>query len=158
MSEYVQKSFTFWVSYFDVARRLNAKNRLALYDAIMDYMFLDIDREEELGANKSTSQAYLVYLSKKDNFKTSKLRAQAGAANKTESNDNQNEIKSNQNAPKVKVKDKAKEKEKEKGKTESSTPAACTRCGGVLSPTSTYTAEKRQRIYRCPECGEEVAL
>ena len=148
MSEYVQKSFTFWVSYFDVARRLNAKNRLALYDAIMDYMFLDIDREEELGANKSTSQAYLVYLSKKDNFKTSKLRAQAGAANKTESNDNQNGIKRNQKAPKVKDKD----KEKEKGKTE--TPSACPKCGGVLLLTGIH--DDRRVMLRCEACGEEV--
>ena len=148
MSEYVQKSFTFWVSYFDVARRLNAKNRLALYDAIMDYMFLDIDREEELGANKSTSQAYLVYLSKKDNFKTSKLRAQAGAANKTESNDNQNGNKRNQKAPKVKDKD----KEKDKGKTE--TPSACPKCGGVLLLTGIH--DDRRVMLRCDACHEEV--
>ena len=148
MSEYVQKSFTCWVSYFDVARRMNPKNRLAFYDAMMDYIYLGIDREAELAADKRTSQAYFAFLANKAQFKKSKLRSEAGSTIKTESNGNQNGIKRNQNAPK----DKDKVKEKEKGKTE--TPAACPTCGGVLLLTGLHIGKRV--MLRCEACGEEV--
>lgn len=152
MSEHEQKSFTFWVGYFDAAKRMNAKNRLAFYDAIMDYIFLGIDREKELEGDKRTSQAFFAFLGNKAQLKVSKIRAEAGKTIKPESNDNQNEIKRNQNAPKVK------DKVKDKVNKEQTAPHSCPKCGGLLDKTGIH----RQRgngdeyMHVCPKCGTEV--
>lgn len=151
MSEYEQKSFTFLLTFFDTAQRMNPKNRLAFYDAIGDYIFLGIDREGELGANTRTSQAYFGFLGIKGLLKKSKMRAEAGASIKTESNGNQNGIK--HESKKSSYIDKSKrEKKKEKGKTE--TPSACPKCGGVLLLTGIH--DDRRVMLRCEACHEEV--
>ena len=97
MEEYEQKSFAFLLTYFDTARRMNTRNRLAFYDAIVDYIFLGTDREDELGSDNRTSQAYFGFLGIKGLLKKSKMRAEAGAVGgykiKTESNGNQTTIK-----------------------------------------------------------------
>lgn len=150
MSEHEQKSFTFWVGYFDAAKRMNAKNRLAFYDAIMDFIFLGIDREKELEGDKRTSQAFFAFLGNKAQLKVSKIRAEAGKTIKPESNDNQNEIKRNQNAPKVKVK----VKDKVKVNKEQPAPHLCPKCGGLLDWTA--ASKGTRRMYVCKSCGEEV--
>ena len=40
---YKSKSFTFWVSYYDVAQELTPREQGEFFKAIMDYMFLGED-------------------------------------------------------------------------------------------------------------------
>ena len=48
---YRAKSFTMWVSYYDVAQELNDREQGEFFKAINDYMFAGIDREQELRKN-----------------------------------------------------------------------------------------------------------
>lgn len=150
MSEYEQKSFSFLLTYFDTARKMNPKNRLAFYDAMGDYIFLGIDREDELADNPRMSQAYFGYLGIKGLLKMSKLRAKAGSITKQESNDNQTKIKRESKRSTYIDKD------IDKKKKEIEQPAACPKCGGLLDRTGVSTTGGTRRMYRCRACGEEV--
>ena len=68
-----QKSFRFWVSYWDVAQELPQKQRGEFYEAIVDYMFTDTDPEPRL---KGTTK--LAFKAIKANLNTSKKRSQSG--------------------------------------------------------------------------------
>ena len=156
MSEYEQKSFSFLLTYFDTARKMNPKNRLELYDAMGDYIFLGIDREDELADNPRMSQAYFGYLGIKGLLKMSKLRAKAGSITKQESNDNQTVIKSeSKRSTYIDI-----EKDKKKKEIEQTAPHSCPKCGGLLDKTGIH----RQRgngdeyMHVCQKCGGEVWL
>ena len=146
------EGFVFYKSFRDAAQMLQPEDRLAFYDAIMDFIFLGIDREKELEGDKRTSQAFFAFLGNKAQLKVSKIRAEAGKTIKPESNDNQNEIKRNQNAPKDK------DKVKDKANKEQTAPHSCPKCGGLLDKTGVHkTSGKREEyMHVCPKCGTEV--
>ena len=70
-----QKSFRFWVSYYDVAQELTPKQQGEFYRAIVEYMFTDTDPEDSL---KGTVR--ICFKAIKANLKTSRKRSQAGIA------------------------------------------------------------------------------
>ena len=105
MGRKVQKGFTFWVSYYDVAQELSPKQQGEFYRAIIEYMFTDDDPEETL-----SKSAKLAFKAIKANLKTSIKRSEARI--KTESNDNQTYIKTESNEHQYKEKDKGKDKGK----------------------------------------------
>lgn len=80
-------SFSFYYSYYDVAKDMTGKQRLEFYDAVMAFIFDDDDREERL-----TKFVKVAFKGIKANLVTSKLRSISGGI-KTKSNGNQNENK-----------------------------------------------------------------
>ena len=69
-----QKSFRFWVSYWDVAQELSPKQQGEFYLAIIEYMFTDNDPEDNL---KGSTR--LAFKAIKANLKTSKSRSEVGS-------------------------------------------------------------------------------
>lgn len=61
------KAFKTWYTYYDVAQELSPKDQGTYYRAIMDYMFADIDREDEL-----PKLVKIAFKSVKGNLKRSK--------------------------------------------------------------------------------------
>ena len=68
-----QKSFRFWVSYWDVAQELTPKQQGEFYRAVVDYMFTDNDPEDSL---KGTVK--MCFKAIKANLNTSKIRSELG--------------------------------------------------------------------------------
>lgn len=165
---YSRKQFTFFCSYFDLACDMDDRNRLAFYDAIMEYMFKDKDKERTL-KRKGLQNAYISFKSVKTYLISSRKKSAAGvhgnekrwakdAGQSTNDSVSQKNRKRIANASQLEEEIEEELKEKEKEKETHRTPAACTKCGGVLYRTAmTINAPKgKRRIWRCEKCGEEV--
>ena len=68
-----QKSFRFWVSYWDVAQELSPKQQGEFYRAVVDYMFSGDDPEDRL-----KGEVKLCFKAIKANLNTSKKRSDVG--------------------------------------------------------------------------------
>jgi len=138
---YCQKSFQFWVSYYDTSFDLDDEERLAFYDAVFAYVFKDEDCEQTL-KESGRMNAYFAFKGIKANLKTSKNRSECGrkggrpsldecdssgdsqcdsqvdavSEKQTESKRKQNESKRKANGKQTESKDKEKEKVKDKAK------------------------------------------
>ena len=73
--EMAVKSFTFWLTYADLAADLSPRSQGELYRAIVQYMFFDNDLEATLSRDVRT-----VYKACKPHLKTSKNRSINGVA------------------------------------------------------------------------------
>lgn len=147
-----QKSFTFYASFADFVDILSEKEQKELYFAIVRYMFFDDDREEKL-----TKTARAAFRQIKATCKASRANSQNGStpkskriANETETNAERN---TNESGTKPKQLSKSNSKSKSKAKSNRA-PAACTKCGGLLSPTGAHRGDSV--MYRCEACHEEV--
>lgn len=160
---YKQKSFRFWVSYYDTAADMDDENRLAFYDAIVEYVFKNRDKERTL-KKKGLRDAYIGFKSLKTNLKTSILRSEAGQkgndARWSKTPDGTDVLRYGCDSFAIVANEsqiKSKTQIKNKSKTHMAndrTPAACPTCGGVLSPTGAHRGDSV--MYRCEACREEV--
>ena len=156
---YAQKSFRFWVSYYDIAADMDEENRLAYYDAIVEYMFKNCDKERTL-KRKNLRDAYIGFKSVKSNLKTSKSRSDAGYhGNETRWNKTAGESdvlrQVCDNFATIANESQIKSKTQIKSKRQNDrTPAACPTCGGVLLLTGAHKGESV--MLRCEACGKEV--
>lgn len=125
---YQSKSFTFWVSYYDVAQELNAKEQGEFYRAIMDYIFVGDDREESL-----SKTVRIAFKSVKANLKRSLSNRRESDGNRaaigTESDGNRDEEPQSENALKLKLKLNSKSKPSDGG-------------GGCGKPAASARAER----------------
>ena len=149
-TSYEAKSFTFWVSYYDVAQELTPKEQGEFYKAIMDYIFLGVDSEADL--RKSVRIC----------FKAIKANLKRSIANRrqngNESGENRGDVPQPENALNLNLNSNLKKRSAGAGSVIDTPPAACPKCGGVLTRTAmTINAPKgKRRIWRCEKCGEEV--
>lgn len=155
---YNAKSFTFWVSYYDVAQELTPKEQGEFYRAIMDYIFTGEDREPNL-----SKSARIGFKSVKANLKRSVAnRREVGSDSDgnrdgigTESGGNRDEVLQPENALKLKLKLNSKSIADGAG-SDGGKPArlrrmekgVCPQCGGELF-RSTQTGRMT-----CGVCGE----
>ena len=146
---YTAKSFTMWVSYYDVAQELTPREQGEFFKAINDYMFTGEDPEPGLRKNVRIC------------FKAIKANLKRSVANRRsigkESGENRAEVTKPENALNSNLNSKLKERAAGSGSVGADPPAVCPKCGGHLERTgSTIAGSKgKRRIYRC-ECGEEV--
>lgn len=144
---YKAKSFTFWVSYYDVAQELTAKEQGDFYRAIMDYIFDGRDDEGKL-----SKTARIAFKSVKANLKRS-VANRRGIGQ--ESEENRDEVPQPENALNLKLKSNIKSKPN---------PNAIGEAAGD-GEAPTCPACKREAIrnphqpdrWMCPKCMEEVA-
>lgn len=143
---YKGKSFTFWVSYYDVAQELTAREQGEFFKAICDYMFAGEDPEPEL-----RKPVRICFKAIKANLKRSVAnRREVGS----ESGENRGEVPQPENALNLNINLKSNLNPNSKPKP-ARAPAACPKCGGTLEPTA--SKQGNARVYRCA-CGEEVLL
>ena len=150
-TSYEAKSFTFWVSYYDVAQELSAKEQGEFYKAIMDYMFTGIDPEDDLRKTVKIS------------FKAIKANLKRSAANRrkngNESDGNRGEVPQPEIALNLNLNSKIKKRNVGSGSSFNTPPAVCPKCGGDLAPTGTHRGYgKDERLHVCEACGAEVWL
>ena len=148
---YEAKSFTFWVSYYDVAQELNAKEQGEFYKAIMDYMFTGIDPEDDLRKTVKIS------------FKAIKANLKRSAANRRvigdESDENRGEVLKPEIA--LNLNSNSKIKKREVGsRSDRPDPPSCPKCGTLMEYTAMTKGSGRYKRQRadCPKCHEEVWL
>lgn len=147
---YEAKSFTMWVSYYDVAQELSTREQGEFYRAIMDYMFAGVDREAELGKAPK-----ICFKAIKANLKRSKANRRVVG---DESGANRGEVPQPENALNLNLNSKIKKRSAGSGSDggKPTPPAPCAKCGGKLEKTGTSTPTGKRRMYRCSSCGEEV--
>lgn len=145
---YEAKSFTFWVSYYDVAQELNAREQGEFYKAIMDYMFMGVDSEPEL--RKSVR---ICFKAIKANLKRSVANRRSIGA---ESDANRGEVPQPEIALNLNINSKLKKKSAGSGSGggKPAPPTACPECGGMLLLTGAHRGESV--MLRCEACGKEV--
>ena len=145
---YEAKSFTFWVSYYDVAQELTPREQGEFYKAIMDYMFMGVDSEPEL--RKSVR---ICFKAIKANLKRSIANRRG---NGTESDENRGEVPQPEIALNLNSNLKIKKKSAESGSGggKPAPPSACPKCGGVLLLTGLHIGKRV--MLRCEGCGKEV--
>ena len=98
------KGFKCYETYYQIAALLdNDKQRGAFWCAVMDYMFRDIDRENEL-----PKHVKMAFINAKSHMKTSLRQSENGSKAKGKPKQSQIEAKTKQVKDKVKVKDKDK--------------------------------------------------
>ena len=146
---YNAKSFTMWVSYYDVAQELTPREQGEFYRAIMDYMFKGEDREPELGKAVRIS------------FKAIKANLKRSVANRRgigeESGQGTSTRLESESPLNLNLNSNLKKKSAGSGSGggKPAPPTACPRCGESLERTSTHD-QRGRTLYRCPKCFEEV--
>lgn len=161
------KGFSFYITYYDVAKELSTPEEQGeFYRAIVDYMFANVDREEELSWH-----VRVCFKAIKANLKTSKRRSQAAdksnakqAQNKrkADANEAQNERKG---ATAKQAQDKVQVQDKDKGQvqdddgnhshgSQSSSSYAAVACGDNAAPTP-YDG-KESVVFPCPYCHADT--
>lgn len=160
---YKQKSFRFYVSYYDGCVDFDDENRLAYLDAMLAYVFKGKDMERTL-KKKGLIRAYDAFKNQKSQLKTSIVRSEAGykgndARWHETPDDAQENALSQTNRKRIANESQIKNKNQIKSKTQKhigsdGTPAACPKCGGVLSMTGAHRGDSV--MHRCEACGEEV--
>ena len=89
------KGFTFYRTFYNVTKELSSKDRLALYDAIMNYIFAD--KEPNLNGLLAGLWSNFSLILEKSKKKSRAGQTTNQSNNETKSNQNQNEIKSETN-------------------------------------------------------------
>lgn len=149
------KSFTFWVSYYDMAQELTPKEQGAFYRAITDYIFVGIDREAEL-----PKMARMAFKLAKANLKRSMANRRESDANRDaieqESDANRGEVPEAENALNLKLKLNSKSKSNPNSNDGpdggGSEPPSCPVCGRI----SIRHPHKRDTWF-CPKCETAVS-
>ena len=149
---YEAKSFTMWVSYYDVAQELSTREQGEFYRAIMDYMFAGVDREAELGKAPK-----ICFKAIKANLKRSKANRRVVG---DESGANRGEVPQPENALNLNLNSKLKKRSAGSGSDggKPTPPAPCPKCGGKLEQTWAHRTRggREEYLHLCPKCGAEV--
>jgi len=149
---YEAKSFTMWVSYYDVAQELSTREQGEFYRAIMDYMFAGADREAELGKAPK-----ICFKAIKANLKRSKANRRVVG---DESGANRGEVHQPETALNLNLNSKLKKRSAGSGSDggKPTPPAPCAKCGGKLEKTGVHRSRGKREEYLqvCGKCGEEV--
>lgn len=146
---YEAKSFTMWVSYYDVAQELTPKEQGEFYRAIMDYIFKGEDCEDDL--RKSVK---ICFKAIKANLKRSVANRRT---NGSESGENRGEVPQPENALNLNLNSRLKIKSAGSGSGggKPAPPSACPKCGGPLEKTAAHD-QRGRTLYSCVKCHEEV--
>lgn len=146
---YNAKSFTMWVSYYDVAQELSPREQGEFYRAIMDYMFKGEDREPELGKAVRISFKAIKANLKRSVANRRGIGEESGQGTSTRF-ESESSLNLNSNS---KLKKRSAGSGSGGGKP--APPSACPKCGGTLGKTATHNAVG-MTLYRCGKCYEEV--
>lgn len=159
--------FSFFESYHKAIKKIkDPEERLALYDALLAYMFEDED--PELGDTIAAGYFDLM----QPTLDKSKIRAESGRKggekSKREANEKQNESKTKANAKQTPPKEKEKEKEKEKDIKDSCTEQSPGRCpapeplitiplnDGTEHGVTSEDIEEYKRLYPAVDIMQEI--
>lgn len=148
---YKSKSFTFWVSYYDVAQELTPREQGEFFKAIMDYMFLGEDTEAQLRKPVRIC------------FKAIKANLKRSVANRRvigdESDENRGEVPQPENALNLKLKLNIKNKDVGSGSGAGlPAPPSCPKCGTPMEFTAITKGSEKHKLQKldCPKCRGEV--
>lgn len=163
---YKQKSFRFYVSYYDGCVDFDDANRLAYLDAVLAYVFKGKDMERVL-KKKGLTRAYDAFKNQKAQLKTSIERSKAGqlgndarwheAPDETHKKGlSQTNRKAIANESLIQIQSQS-QIQSQRQKPERP-PAACPKCGGPLDRTGIHHQRggTEEYMHVCPKCRTEV--
>lgn len=135
--EYQRKQFTFYASYYRALRALPQEQRLAAYDAVLDYVFLGVEPALAEGA-------FAAFALIQPFLDTALVRSRKARQSKEQEQEKEQDKEQEKEQGKEQEKDKEQDKEKDK---EEAQAAACGVCSGEALDASAWSGEGFARFW-----------